>query len=245
VVIGSVDDNPDVQGSGIDILKERGCEVVSGVLEEECRELNKRFITYHKKKRPYIILKWAQTKDGFIAPDPAKREWITGQLSKRLVHKWRTEEDAIFVGTNTVLVDNPVLTAREWDGKDPVRVLVDFNNRLDQKLQVFNNAADTLVYNHSLEEIRGKTKHIILAKEADSLESMMYDLYNRGISSIIVEGGKQILDSFVYKDLWDEARVFTGTGNFGKGLAAPVLECHPLEKEFIGDDELELYRNLN
>jgi len=245
VVIGAFDDNPNVAGNGIKVLQDGGCKVIHGILEDECRTLNKRFYTFHKKKRPYVILKWAQTPDGFIAPEPAKQEWITGELSKKLVHKWRTEEAAILVGTNTVLVDNPALTAREWDGKNPIRILLDFNNRIDQQFKVFDNAANTLVYNSTKEGQKDNVEYILLEKKGNSLDLMMADLYRRGISSIIIEGGKKILDSFISNGLWDEARVFTGTKNFGSGLSAPVLQCHASEKETVGDDILNLYRNTN
>ncbi len=245
VVIGAIDDNPDVDGNGIKVLQDGGCKVIHGILEDECRTLNKRFYTFHKQKRPYVILKWAQTSDGYIAPEPVKQEWITGQLSKKLVHKWRTEEAAILVGTNTILVDNPALTAREWDGANPLRVILDLNNRIDQKFKVFDKAADTLVYNFTEEGQKDHVEYTILEKKGNTLDCMMADLYRRGISSIIIEGGKKVLDSFISNGLWDEARVFTGTKSFGSGLAAPVLPCDVLEQEVIGDDILTLYRNLN
>jgi len=245
VVIGSVDDNPNIKGKGIEKLIKNGCEVTLGVLEEECRELNKRFYIFHNKKRPFIILKWAQTIDGFIAPTPSKQEWITGQQSKVTVHQWRAEESAILVGTNTVLIDNPALTVREWVGKNPIRVILDFNNKLNNNLKVFDNDADTLVYNYTNEGLQDNCEFIKLEKEGASLNLIMADLYHRGIGSIIIEGGKKILDSFIEMGLWDEARIFTGNKSFGEGMPAPDLNCKPVNNEYIGDDLLEVYINLS
>ena len=230
VVIGCVDDNPQVAGKGIKKLMASGCNITVGVLEKECKEHHKRFFTFHNKKRPYIILKWAETNDGFIAPsfkDEQKPVWITNKLSRQLVHKWRAEEQAILVGTNTVIKDNPSLTVRDWTGEHPIRVVLDRNSLLSNEYTIFNNDAETLTFKeHTLKEV---CDH----------------LYQQNINSIIIEGGSKTLQLFIDEGLWDEARVFKGKLDFNDGVKAPKLSGSLTSEEKILDDTLRFYRNLN
>nr|WP_275044198.1 bifunctional diaminohydroxyphosphoribosylaminopyrimidine deaminase/5-amino-6-(5-phosphoribosylamino)uracil reductase RibD [Lacinutrix mariniflava] len=230
VVIGCVDDNPQVAGKGIKKLMASGCNITVGVLEKECKEHHKRFFTFHNKKRPYIILKWAETNDGFIAPsfkDEQKPVWITNKLSRQLVHKWRAEEQAILVGTNTVIKDNPSLTVRDWTGEHPIRVVLDRNSLLSNEYTIFNNDAETLTFKeHTLKEV---CNH----------------LFQQNINSIIIEGGSKTLQLFIDEGLWDEARVFKGKLDFNDGVKAPKLSGSLTSEEKILDDTLRFYRNLN
>ncbi|MCF7561699.1 bifunctional diaminohydroxyphosphoribosylaminopyrimidine deaminase/5-amino-6-(5-phosphoribosylamino)uracil reductase RibD [Sabulilitoribacter multivorans] len=228
VVIGCVDDNEKVAGKGIEKLKNGGVNVTIGVLEQECKTHHKRFFTFHNKKRPYIILKWAQTKDGFIAPETKSKKkpvWITNEYSQQLVHKWRAEEQAILVGTNTVLEDNPSLTARHWIGKNPVRVVLDKKEILSKDFNVFNAEAVTM-----------------LLKE-NSAKGICKKLHEKDINSIIIEGGSKTLQMFIDENIWDEARVFTGASSFQKGIKSPNFSGKLISEEQIDSDILKTYMN--
>ena len=245
VVIGCIDTFSEVAGKGIAMLQDAGANVKLGVLEAECLESHKRFFTFHQKKRPYIILKWAQTKDGFIAPttqQQGKPFWITSSESKKLVHKWRTEEASILVGTHTAEKDNPALTARLWEGEQPLRLVLDRQLRLSTDLQVFNNMAKTLVFTAESKKSTESTEYI--ATDFSNLhESILKELHKRKIHSVIIEGGRETLQSFIDMNLWDEARVFTGKENLGEGISAPVLITKPTTEESISTDLLSWYKN--
>jgi len=212
VVIGSTDPNPQVCGKGIQILKEAVCEVTTGVMEDACDALNKRFFTFQKKHRPYIFLKWAQTSDCFIAPAKRKTEgkpvWISNPLSKQLVHKMRAEEAAILVGTQTVIDDNPSLTTREWNGSNPLRIALDRNGRIPKSAAILDGSSPTLLLTeNSNNEIPNVTSRALdfskpIAKQVCEL------LYEMEIQSLIVEGGAKTLQTFIDEELWDEAMVF-------------------------------------
>ena len=235
VVIGCVDDNKKVSGRGIKKLKDVGCNVIVGVLESECKQHHKRFFTFHNKKRPYIILKWAETLDGFIAPETkqeAKPVWITNPLSLQRVHQWRAQEQAILVGTNTVLQDNPTLTVRDWTGQNPVRVSIDKNERLSKNLNVFNDEARNITISSKNIDF-----NLPIAKQICDV------LFEHKITSIIIEGGKQTLQTFINENLWDEARIFTGNKKFEKGTKAPILKGKLISGEHILNDILKIYRN--
>ncbi len=228
VVIGCVDDNPQVAGKGIKKLISVGCKVNVGVLEDACKAHHKRFFTFHNKKRPYIILKWAETNNGFIAPktkNENKPVWITNVLSRQLVHKWRAEEQAILVGTNTVIKDNPSLTVRDWTGANPTRVVLDRNKLLSKAYAVFNNAVETLTF----------TQHTV--------KELCDHLYKQNINSIIIEGGAKTLQLFIDENLWDEARVFKGNTEFKEGLKAPRLSGQLIFKAQLAEDTLRIYKN--
>ena len=233
VVIGCVDDNPKVAGKGIAKLRASGCNVTIGILESECKTHHKRFFTYHNKKRPYTILKWAESKDGFIAPiskDEQKPVWITNTYSRQLVHKWRSEEQAILVGTNTVLEDNPSLTVRDWTGENPIRVVLDKESKLNSNFNVFNDAAEAFrITNREIDFNKP-----IAIQIADIL-------YKKNINSIIIEGGSHTLQTFINEGLWDEARIFTGDVEFKDGLKAPDLKGKLISESRIKNDLLRIY----
>jgi len=251
VVIGTIDPFAKVQGRGIQKLMASGCDVILGVLEEESQQLNKRFFTFHQHQRPYIILKWAQTKDGFLAPETQKdREpvWITNSSSKQLVHKWRSEEQSILVGTETAIKDNPKLNTRLWEGKSPVRVVLDRSLRIPQDSYLFDNSIKTIVITDLNTEIPSSlNKENIDVEEVDfSLnlaEEICKVLYRHELQSVIIEGGKQTLQTFIDANLWDEARVFTGNSFFKTGIKAPTLTGKLIEKQEIATDLLEIYKN--
>lgn len=235
IVIGTIDTYSKVSGQGIEKLKQSGSNIEVGVLESECKSHHKQFFTFHNKKRPYIILKWAMTLDGFIAPNQRESQnpiWITSALSRQLVHKWRTEEQAILVGTNTVKDDNPELTARQWYGKNPTRVILNRLNKLDQKLKIFNNQSKTI--NLTSAEIDFNKP---IAKEICNY------LFQKNINSIIIEGGAKTLTSFIQENLWDEARVFTGPTSFKSGIKAPKLVSRATTTQHINNDILQYYYN--
>ena len=249
VVIGTVDTNIKVAGNGIKRLQEAGANVIVGVLEKECYELNQRFFTFHEKKRPYIILKWAETQDGFIAPlqkEEQKPVWITNLNSRQLVHKWRTEEQAILVGTQTVIDDNPQLNARDWEGNNPIRVVIDQNNRIPKTAHVFDNQIKTIVFSNkkSIPSLENTILEVIDFQQ-NIAQQIADKLFQHQIQSVIIEGGAQTLQTFIDANLWDEARVFIGNCTFEKGVKAPILNITPLNKEKIGTDELLIIRNYD
>jgi diaminohydroxyphosphoribosylaminopyrimidine deaminase / 5-amino-6-(5-phosphoribosylamino)uracil reductase len=249
IVIGSIDPYFKVAGKGIQKLETAGRSVITGVLEKECIELNKRFYTYHTKKRPYIILKWAQTKDGFVdyvrVPGAdTKAFWITNEYCKTLVHKWRTEEDAFLIGTNTVLLDDPQLTARNWSGRNPLRITIDEYCQLDKSYQIFDNQADTIIFNANKNTKEGNVSFVKIDFSADIISQVLGKLYNLQIQSLVIEGGSQTLESFISSGLWDEARVFTGNHLFGEGVHAPQFDAMAQSLEVFGDTELRWYYNM-
>jgi diaminohydroxyphosphoribosylaminopyrimidine deaminase/5-amino-6-(5-phosphoribosylamino)uracil reductase len=242
VIIAAVDSNPLVEKKGIQKLEQAGIAVTTGVMEQEVRKQNVRFFTQMEKKRPYIILKWAQTKDGFVARTNFDSKWISNSLSRQQVHRWRTEEDAILVGTNTARYDNPRLNAREWYGKDPLRLVVDRELKLEESLHLFDGQQDTIIYNNKLNKTIGKTEWVKIDVRIDAKE-IVADLYARNIQSLIVEGGAAVLGDFIANDLWDEARVFTGNAKFGLGIPAPVMTTIPTAQYTFKEDLLAIYRN--
>lgn len=251
VVIGSIDPNELVGGKGKQKLEASGVEVISGLMEKDCLELNRRFFTFHQEKRPYIILKWAQSSDGFI--DHIRDEETTGAAtisnltSRTLVHKWRSEEQAIKVGTNTIILDDPQLTTRLWKGKNPLRVVLDRQNRLDDSLRVFDGSAPTLVFTDSSNknEVNPTTNldYVFVDEDENIFDSICRTLYEREIQSVIVEGGSMLLNSHITQGLWDEARVFVSPQMLGSGISAPRIETKPISQEDIAGDKLYFYKN--
>lgn len=240
VFIAQRDPNPLVNGGGIHKLKDAGVEVVSGILEEEAKSLNRRFNTFFQKERPYIILKWAQTNDGLIARSNYDSKWISSARSRQLVHRWRAEEDAILVGKKTAIQDNPSLTVRDWKGKHPTRIVIDHRQELSLDLNLFDGSVATLRYHTegSLE-----TENEIRLASENFEESLLHDLFNRKIQSLIIEGGAYTLQRFIDADLWDEARVFTSKAIFEDGIDAPKISSIVMRKEQIDQDELYIYEN--
>lgn len=255
VVIGCQDPFTEVSGKGIEKLKAAGVEVVVDVLKTECEELNKRFFTVHTKHRPYIILKWAQTGDGKIAPpapeggilaDDNNRLLISNEYTNQLVHKWRSEEAAILVGTNTALMDDPQLTNRYWNGKQPLRLVIDKELKLPTHLKMFNADAKTIVFNYQKHSEIGQPQYYQLKKGVDFIEKMITALQNMHIQSVLIEGGAKLLQSFIDAGLWDEARVIENEQLIiVNGLNAPALTQHQLMNEMkLKNDSIKFYKNL-
>ncbi len=247
VVVGSGDPNSLVAGRGIQKLRNAGIEVIEGVLQEECKVINHQFFTFHSKKRPYILLKWAESSDGFMdivrpAGTPIGPHWISNSLSQRIVHKWRTEEDAIMVGTNTVMTDNPSLTARLWPGHSPLRVVPDRLGRLDPSLNVFSPETPTLVFTEKAKPDTASVHYQQIDFRNKALEQMLQYLWSIEIQSLLVEGGSKLLQSFIDLNLWDEARVFKGSRAFRDGLHAPVLPLVGTEKLQLLNDQLTIFK---
>lgn len=248
VVIGCADTFSEVSGRGIAMLKASGAEVVIGVMEKESRELNRRFFTFHEQKRPYIILKWAETLDGFLDIDredlPNNRPtWITNEYARRMVHLWRSREPAILVGSITALKDNPSLTVRDWSGSHPLRLVLDRKGTLPHDLSLFNGEAPTLVFTSSEERIYENAEKVMMSAAANPVDVILETLYKRQIQSVIVEGGAQLLSAFIDMNLWDEARIFKGQQFFVKGVKAPRINSKPVEVENFGNSNLFVYRN--
>jgi len=232
VVIGCRDSFAEVDGKGIEKLKAAGTTVEVCILEKECVELNKRFFTFYEQQRPYIILKWAQTNDGFIGTADSERTFISNELTNRLVHKWRSEEAAILVGTNTALQDDPSLTARLWPGNNPVRLVIDKELKLPVSLKLFGGSTKTIVFNYQKKSDGNNLIYQQLNKDEDMLTQILSSLYQQQIQSLIVEGGTKLLQSFINAGLWDEARVITNTEMIiGNGVASPVLNNEVLLNE--------------
>ncbi len=240
VVISNLDSNPLVGGKGIQKLKAAGIEVQTEVLEKQGRELNKRFFTFIERQRPFIILKWAQTSDGFIAQNNYESKWISGDLSRQIVHKMRSEEDAVLVGTRTANHDNPKLNVRDWSGRNPTRIVLDRFLRLPHSLHLFDRSQPTIVYNVVKHE---EHSNLIYSRveEENFIPLVVKDIYHRKIQSVIIEGGAQTLKMFIEAKLWDEAYVFTGTRRFGNGIAAPSMHGTLTHSQTIGEDLLQVF----
>ena len=223
VVIGCKDPNELVNGGGINFLKSNEVNVEYGILEKECKDLHKRFFTFHEKRRPYIVLKWAETSDGFISPSINKSGrpfWISNKFSRQLSHKWRSKEHAILVGGQTFEIDNPILNARNWDSNDPHRFILTKNKK---------------IYNNDFEIISNK-KHLTVNEINDIL-------FEKNIQSIIIEGGKKTLDMFINSDCWDEARVIISKNKLKKGISSPVLNSRLNSELMIDGDSIQFYFN--
>ncbi len=239
VFIANRDPFSKVNGKGISILEQANIKVISGVLAKKGSEINRRFFTFHHEKRPYIILKWAQTKDGFIARENYDSKWISNTYARKLVHKWRSEEDAIMVATNTAKHDNPSLNVRSWKGKNPLRIVIDKTLRLENTLHLFDNSIPTICYNLKLNEQQGNLEYVKLAAD-NFIELLFKDLYHRDIQSIIVEGGSMLLQSLIENKLWDEARVFSSETKFECGIKAPELNAQLIAKQDVFGNELKI-----
>lgn len=249
VVVACTDPFPAVAGRGIQRLMDEGITVETGCMEQEATWLNRRFITFQTKKRPYVILKWARTRDGFIdvvrKPDaPTRPTWITDENLRMLVHKWRAEEAAIMIGTNTARMDDPRLNVRQWHGRQPVRIVADRNCSLPPGLNIFDDSQNTIVFNTLVNKTEGNTRWIKLHPNDYGLTHMLSHMYAMNIQSVLVEGGFSLLTSFIKQNLWDEARIFTGQVLFGKGCPAPVIENGIRSTVHIGQYKFEWVRNF-
>ncbi len=230
VYVGCRDSFEKVDGKGIQKLKNAGIEVVTGILEKECIDLNRRFFTWCTQKRPYVILKWAQTADGFIdiernGSTPTGSVRISNPTTQYLSHKWRTEEAAIMVGANTVRNDNPSLNVRFWKGRNPVRIVTDSRNPLSTNLKIFDTTSPTITLDQT---------------QSASAQAILDTLYNSGLQSVIIEGGAHLHQTFINANLWDEARIFTSPTRFGKGLKAAEIQGELRERMAVGDNVLEV-----
>ncbi len=249
VVIGCVDTNNLVAGKGIERLKNAGINVIVGVLEDECKEHHKRFFTVQNKNRPLIILKWAETKDGFIAPiskDEQKPVWISNKYSQQLVHKLRSKEHAILVGTKTVITDNPKLNVRSWSGENPVRIVLDKSLRVPKEANVFDGTVKTIFLTESIVKNKESRENVIF-EEIDfkkNITSQICEvLQKHKLQSVIIEGGAKTLQTFIDANLWDEAMVFIGSNSFKKGIKAPVLTARITSEMHTKNDVLKTYNN--
>lgn len=246
VVIGSIDTNSLVSGKGIEKLAKAGIDVKVGVMEAECKNLNKRFFTYHEKKRPYIILKWAQTSDGFIdakrnEENTSKPIQISNSDSKKLLHLWRSQEQAIIIGTNTALLDNPQLTVREVKGKNPLRITIDKWLRIPKHFNLFDKSTPTLIFTSIDEPSQKNLEYVKIDFEKTIIPQVLKELYKRNIQSLLVEGGELLLKSFIDEGFWDSARVFVSDKELKKGVTAPIMNQKPVIKENISGDKLLFY----
>jgi diaminohydroxyphosphoribosylaminopyrimidine deaminase/5-amino-6-(5-phosphoribosylamino)uracil reductase len=246
VVIGTVDPNSKVAGTGIKRLIENGVNITVGILEKECAELNKRFFTFHNKKRPYIILKWAESLDGYIAPLAKEKKepvWISNAFSRQLVHKWRSEEQAILVGTNTILDDNPKLDVRDWTGKNPIRIVLDRTGKISDDYFVKDLKTKTIIIteqdNLTISE-KGIYENVIF--DASISSAICGILFKNNIQSLIIEGGRHTIQTFIDSNFWDEARVFVGNFIISNGVKAPILKRNFTSSK-IKEDRLKLFIN--
>ncbi len=254
VVIGIVDPFAKVKGRGIKKLLDAGCEVSVGILEDQCRELNKRFFTFHEKKRPYIILKWALTENNFIAPSSKEARapvWITNNYSRQIAHKWRSEEQAILVGTNTAVADNPKLNTRLWEGSNPVRILLDQSLRTPLDSALLDRSVKTIVITSqtsidSFTQDDAEKNELILETidfDKEIASQIAEVLYTHELQSVIIEGGGRTLQTFIDAGLWDEARIFTGETLFPEGVKAPDIKGKLAREQNLGSDKLKIYIN--
>jgi len=247
IVIGTIDPFAKVSGNGIQRLKEAGRNVIVGVLAEECNELNKRFFTFHNKKRPYIILKWAESQDGFIAPKNKETQeplWLSNVYSRQLVHKWRSEEQAILVGTQTVLDDNPRLDVRDWKGKNPIRLVLDRKGKIALDCRIYDGQTKTIIFTQEKKPAIDQCifENVIFGNRL--VFEIMEIAFNHTIQSIIVEGGRQTLQSFIDADLWDEARIFKTKVTLKDGTRSPEIKGKTQSITAILEDELLIVKNL-
>jgi len=247
VVIGTLDPNPKVSGKGVEILRHAGIEVIVGVLENECRELNKRFFIFQEQKRPYVLLKWAQTRDGFIdrirvdSSEPPLL--ISNNITKQLTHKMRSENQSILVGANTVLLDNPSLTVRNWSGKSPVRIGIDRQGRIPENFNIVDGSIPTLIFTEKEIVNKHRVEFVKIEFDTDCLKTILHKIFERNIHSVLVEGGASILNSFIDAGLWDEANIEVSPQQIIKGVAAPVLQLQPVSSQNFEGHEWLFFKN--
>ena len=251
VVIGNIDCNEKVCGMGIEKLRNAGCEVITGVLDNECRELNKRFFVYHQNQRPYIILKWAQTTDHFMdinrkSIDEAPPAMITSENARILDHKWRSEEAAIMIGTNTAFLDNPKLTTRNWYGENPLRIVIDKHLKLLPSLKIFDDCKQTLIFTEKQKENDDacRNEYVKVNFDNDLIPNICAYLREIKVQSMIVEGGYKLLSSFIESGLWDEARIFTAEKYLKDGIKSPSISGKLINTVDFGSEKLEVFLNI-
>lgn len=249
VVVGTTDTSLKVAGKGIEKLRQAGIEVTTGIGETKCRELNKRFFTWNEKKRPYVILKWARSADGYIdfvrkVDDTAGPHWITGMAERVLVHRWRAAEDAILAGGATVRLDNPALDVRFWKGRNPVRVIISRSGDIDPQAKIFSSTAEVVLFTRNPRVSFPGVKVIVMNDGQETVATVLDTLCDMEIQSLFVEGGSQIIKAFVASGKWDEARRFTGKENFGAGITDPFPDMEPTELHHYESSILEVGYNI-
>ena len=240
VIVGSRDANPIVAGKGIELLREQGCEVVEGVLETQCRLLNRAFFTFHEKKRPHIILKWAESADGYIAPKIEYRKkhqvyWLTGALAQQKAHQWRSQLAAILIGVQTLIDDDPLLTLRKWSGKAPQRCVIDPNHRAPTNASIFNDGEAVFYFTKTTNKQLQNAKQFLLPFK-NPIQEVLQVLYQQNCISLLVEGGAKTLQSFIDQQMWDEIYKLKASKNLESGIAAPVIGISFEEQETLGED---------
>ncbi len=249
VVIGTLDPNPKVAGKGVEILRAAGIDVVVGVLEAECRSLNKRFFIFQEQKRPYILLKWAQTQNGFI---DINRESvnepplvISNPITRQLTHQMRSENQAILVGTNTVLLDNPSLTVRNWSGKSPIRIAIDREGKIPAHYHLLDGSIPTLIFTEQVKDKQASIEYIQIKFDENCLQTILQEIYERHIHSVLVEGGAKLLNYFIQNDCWDEANIEVSPMLIESGIFAPILGCLPITTKIFNEHNWLFYQNKN
>lgn len=248
IVIGTIDTSSSVSGRGVDQLVKAGCDVSTGILEDECRRLNRRFFTWNEKRRPYITLKWAQSSDGFIdmrrtPGSDSEPNWISGRAERVLVHKWRSAEEAILAGAETIRTDNPRLNVRHWKGKDPVKIILSRSGNLNKYLSGYETNGIVIVFTGYDKADTGDSEKVILRQDIPAAVQIADNLFQRGIQSLLVEGGAQVLNHFISNGLWDEARIFSGIREFSDGVKAPVITGKSYSKDDFSKSRLEVIFN--
>lgn len=246
VIIGTVDTSTKVSGRGIEIIRKAGCSVITGILEDRCRYINRRFFTHHEKGRPYIILKWAATADGYLdaernpgmTPGP---NWITGDEERIMVHKWRSQEHSVMIGENTLCNDDPSLDVRYWSGLNPVRIVISDSSFLDPGYRLLSDGMKTMVFSSKPGQSTGSVEYIAINRREEALQEVLSELSHREIQSVMVEGGTTLLQQFIAGSLWDEARVFTGKTTFGKGLPAPAIKGYHVDSIEFENSTLDIF----
>ena len=243
VVIGCRDPFKEVNGKGIEKLHKAGIEVQTGVLEDDCRLINKRFFTFHQQNRPYIILKWAQTSDNKMACNTGERLLISNELTNRVVHQWRSEEAALLIGTNTALLDNPLLNNRLWKGNSPVRLIIDMHLRLPVSLHIFDQQQKTIIFNSVKHEQEGNNLYYQIKEDENVIGQVINACYHLSIQSVLVEGGASLLQSFINENKWDEATIITNDiVSIGEGLSSPDLkQSHFVKKDTIRNNTIQYF----
>lgn len=242
VVLGNKDPFLKVNGSGIKKMVDAGIIVETGILENECLELNIRFNNFHTKKRPFILLKYAQTSDHFIAPFQIINKKISNEFTDILVHKWRSEEAAIMVGTKTLESDNPHLTVRKWQGKNPIRIILDKNLFLPKNFNFYDQSTSTIIFNIIKNENVNNIEFIKIDFDENVINKIISTLYERKILSLMVEGGRNLLNQFLEKNLWDEARIITSNKFFNDGLRAPTINGRLISTSTFTGDNISILR---
>jgi len=246
IIIGTLDPNPKVSGRGVAKLRKAGIDVTVGVMEDECRELNKRFFIFQEQKRPYVLLKWAQTQDGFmdrLRTDCAELPLlISNNITKQLTHKMRSENQAILVGANTVLLDNPTLNVRNWSGKSPIRIAIDRQGRIPENFNVLDGSIPTIIFTEKEQVNKHNVEYVKIDFDDDRLKIILQKIYERNIHSVMVEGGASILTSFIQAGLWDEANIEVSQQRIATGVAAPNLSLQPISRDIYEGHEWLFYK---